>query len=111
MSETRTKTSNFWTPGEGKIVRKLIKKLIGEGGLVSVYDGGETTVVRSGSVREVIKALATTGEDHLNVYGADGKWLGWFLLVYGNADDGEEVIANYTANEFCEKIYGEVQPS
>ena len=98
--------SQYATAGEARTARKLIRAALAEGWTVSVNDGEETTVSRSSREREILDAMATTGEDIITIHlPARGKSGGSFYLVYGNDETGEELIADHTDNENCERLY------
>lgn len=108
MTTTQNDLSRFATPGEARVARKLVRAALRDGWLISVNDGYETTVSRSRKPREIFDALCSTGEDVLTIHRTDDGGLrrgGFFYLVYGNAENGEELISDYTANETCERIY------
>jgi len=95
--------SQYATAGEGRAARKLIRAALAQGYAVSVNDGEETTVRRSKREREIIDALCTTGEDYVILHLPDsGERAGSFYLVYGNDDDGSELIADHTDNATCD---------
>lgn len=98
--------NRYATTGEARVARKLIRAALAEGWSVSVNDGYETTVTRSTREREILDAMCSTGEDivtiHLPVSGKSG---GSFVLIYGNDESGEELIADHTDNENCERLY------
>ena len=104
MSTAVTRPMEHATPGERRVARALVRLLLEADCVISVDDGGEFTVKRSRSLRQITDALATTGEDTLVVRDADGKRRGVILLVWGNDETGEELIADYTANHFLDCI-------
>ena len=98
--------SKYATAGEARAARKLVKAALAAGYCVSVSDGEEWTVKKSTNASEIIDALCTTGEDILRLRDpADGAAIGSFLLVYGNDDDGSELLADYTDNNVCNALY------
>ena len=97
----------YATAGEAQAARILVHVALRDGYALSVSDGEEWTVERSRSEPEILDALATTGGDVVRLW-KDGRTLGWFYLVYGNADDGSELIADYTDNPICTEIWEEV---
>jgi hypothetical protein len=101
---TITRPMEHATPGERRVARALVRMLLEADCAVSVDDGGEFTVKRSRSFRQITNALATTGEDTLWVRDFDGRRLGFILLVWGNNETGEELIADYTASHFLDCI-------
>lgn len=97
--------SQYATAGEARAARKLVKAALARELSVSVNDGEETTVRRSRKYSEIIDALATTGEDYLILYAPTGDRVGTFYLIYGNDDDGSELIADHTDNIVCNSMY------
>lgn len=98
-------TLEYLTTGEAKIARRLISEIMAEGYSVSVYDGEETTLKRSRKFSQILAAMGTTGSDVILARDKAGECVARFLLVYGNADDGSELIADYSANDIAENIY------
>ena len=98
----------YTSQGERHIARKLVAAILKRGGVISVNDGAEWTVRRSPEPRKILEVLATTGEDTIQWYAADGMCVATFLLVWGNDDDGSELIADHTANDDAEDVYSEV---
>jgi hypothetical protein len=101
----------YASPGEAAVARRLVAAILSGGNSISVYDGEEHPVKRSANAAEIEAALAQTGEEWINAYAPDGNRLGGFMLVWGNAEDGEELIADHTDNRYCQDInaavYGE----
>ena len=97
--------TQYATAGEGRVARRLVTAALAAGYSVSVNDGVETTVHRSTRAREIIDALATTGEDVLIIRDAAGARVGALWLIYGNDPSGEELIADYTDNDACNALY------
>jgi hypothetical protein len=103
----------YTTAGERKVVRRLVRAALAAGYTISVDDGEEMTVKRASKLKTIEDALATTGEDMLQLYAADpSKTVGWhgagrFYLVWGNADDGSELIADHSANDLCEGLWAQ----
>jgi hypothetical protein len=77
--------------------------------MVSINDGEEWTVTLSTDRKEILPALATTGEDIIRLY-KDGERAGSIWLVYGNAEDGSELIADHSDNDACHSICWELYP-
>lgn len=98
----------YATAGERHYARKLVRNLISRGLYLSVCDGEEWTVVRSRKEDEILGALCTTGIDEIIASDAAGVRLGWFCLVWGNAAEGDELIADHSANTLCETVWSEV---
>ena len=97
--------SKYAQPGEARVARRLIRAALAEGFTISVNDGYETTVTRATSERKIFDAMCTTGEDVITIHmPVSGKACGNFWLIYGNDESGEELIADHTDNEHCEKL-------
>ena len=98
--------SQYATAGEARVARKLVKLALKNLYKVSVNDGEETTVRRSTNEKEIIDALATTDHDTVIIHEPlTGQRIGSFLLIYGNAEDGSELIADYTDNKDCDALF------
>lgn len=94
------------TAGERRVINALVTHILSGENLISVCDGEEWTVKRSTNKREILDALATTDNDVIRVRcPLTGDVRGSFNLIYGNAEDGCEVIADHTANEYCDFAY------
>ena len=104
-TSTASSFSQYTTRGERKVATKLVRAALAAGYSISVHDGEEWTVSRATRAYDVLDALATTGEDTLQLYDADQHGAGCLYLVWGNADDGSELIADHTANNLCEDLW------
>jgi len=98
-------TLEYLTVGESKIARKLVNAILARGLTISVYDGGETTLARSKDKRAILAAMGTTGCDTLTARNDSGARVASFMLVYGNAEDGSELIADHSAGDIALDIY------
>lgn len=92
--------TEYATPAEARVARKLVREALRRGYTVSVKDSfegdGEWVVRRSTSIREICGALATTGGDILRFRRADRpEWYMSFVLIWGNDPDGSELIADH----------------
>lgn len=95
----------YATPGEARVARRLVRAALAEGWTISVNDGEETTVTRSTRERKIFDAMCTTGEDVVTIHlPISGKPSGTFWLIYGNAEDGSELICDHTDNENCDRL-------
>lgn len=87
---------------ERQIVERVVDNLLGAGFWLAVNDQGGDDDIRPEvptAVRELIfKELMETDDDFLAVYSTPGEPLpmGWVRFVYAN--DGWEVINDYTTN-------------
>lgn len=97
---------------EGKIAAALIDALLAEGAVLHLNDdshgNGEWTINGSTNKAEVIEAMFTTDGDLLEAHDANGEGLGWFMFIYGN--DGWDVISDYSANEFSDRMMEIIRP-
>ena len=89
---------------ERKICRKACQAFLAAGYLLGVNDGEETTIIRSSSLTDIMRALSTTDEDYLLIFdparkASDGgaARVGYIYFVYGNS--GYDVISDYSAKE------------
>jgi len=92
------------TAGERSVASRLVRAALDAGYSISVNDGEEWTVKRALKAKPVLEALATTGEDVLRIRDEEGTPYGSFYLVWGNADDGSELIADHTDNDACNAL-------
>jgi hypothetical protein len=91
----------YATKGEAAVARNLVKIALDAGYTISVFDGGEWTVKHSSAPKTIIDALATADEDFLRIRNKAGESCGWFSLIWGNADDGSELISDHADNDAC----------
>ena len=84
-------------PTEKTVAAKLVAAAISSGYCLSVNDGEVWTVKKSTDKAAILAALETTGEDTLRIRdNATGERIGDVFLVWGNAPNGEELIADHT---------------
>lgn len=105
-----TDLERFATKDEVAVVKRLVRIILERGYMVSINDGEDWTVNLSTDRNEILSALGTTGEDIIRLY-KNGERAGSIWLVFGNADDGSELIADHSDNEACHSIYAEVYPN
>jgi hypothetical protein len=80
---------------EQTAARWLVKRCLSDGYTLSVHDGEEWACIRSTDFAAVWDALGNTGSDILRLR-KGGEHVGSFSLVWGNAPDASELIADYT---------------
>jgi hypothetical protein len=107
--------TEYSTPAEARVARKLVREALRRGYTVSVNDSldgdGEWVVRRSTSIRDICSALATTGGDILRFRRTDRpeSYIS-FVLVWGNDPDGSELIADHTdapeADDLVRSVFG-----
>ena len=83
-------------PTEKTVAAKLVAAAIASGYSLSVNDGEAWTVKRSTNKAAILAALETTGEDILRVRDDAIYMVGDISLIWGNAPDGSELVADYT---------------
>lgn len=103
METNMMKAMKYATHGEQAHARALVRWLLSRNLSVSVYDGGDWTVIRGTDLRAILMALATTDCDELIASDSAGARKGWFQLIWGNDPDGSELVADCSANELCEE--------
>jgi len=84
---------------EQGVVMSIVTHAIESGLSVSLNNGGDDDEIRN-SVRvdAVMAEVGACDEETLTFRDADGKFVGSVFLVYGNADDGSEVVADYSTS-------------
>jgi hypothetical protein len=100
---------DYTTSGERGVATRLVRAALHAGYTVSVYDGEEYTVKRSRRERQILAALATTGEDALVIRDSAGERLGVLSLIWGNDETGEELIADHSDNDAMDALYNAAQ--
>ena len=85
----------------------IVRKELGEGAQFRFGSAGEWDTELTSVCEEVMEAAGACDEQVLVVYNPAGERLGSFFLVWGNDPSGEELLANHTANEFCERVWEE----
>ncbi len=86
----------------------LVTECLKGGNTLSVYDGEEWCLKYSTNKLDVLKALSSTGEDNLRVSSPDGTRLGSFYLIYHNGSTPMELIADHSANDYCEGVWNAI---
>lgn len=92
------------TAGEAKVARTLIDVILGSGYLVSVFDGEEWVVKFEEDKDTILAALASTEEDVIGVRTRQHGRVGHINLIWGNAEDGSELIADHTSNDAIDDV-------
>jgi hypothetical protein len=87
---------------ERAILRRVIIDALKAGYELSVDDGGdELAIERSTNAKAVLAALMNTDDDRLilerRIVGVEREH-GWVRFIYGNGNDGCDVICDYTVN-------------
>ena len=100
---------DYTTPGERGTATRLVRAALRAGYTVSVYDEEEWTVKRSGSEAVILPELAST-ETNTLLFRRNGETVGSMLLIWGNDETGEELIADYTDNDAMQALANAAQP-
>ena len=80
---------------EKRIASAVIRSGLNAGYAITVNDGEGMPVKRSADHDEILAAMFSVDEEHLE-FSKDGKRVGWVFFVYGN--DGWDVICDHTVN-------------
>jgi hypothetical protein len=106
------------TNGEKRIARKLLSAIFNRGLDVDIHDDpticNATLAVERAKGKQLaatLRKMNSTGDDVVVVRDSYGVLLGWFRLIYGNDEDGAELIQDYSGNTLCESIFDEVIPA
>ena len=83
---------------------RIVDRALAKGYLVSVFDGGETTVRRSNDRGTIMEALQSTDDDTLIMHKPDGKKVGVIWLVWGNSPD--EIVCDCSDNPEIDALVG-----
>lgn len=97
------------TAGEAMVTRALVNEILHRGYKIKVYDGEEWVTKPTADRKVILEALCSTGEDRIFVCSPeDNSFCCCFLLIWGNASDGSELLADWTdnglANNFVKNI-------
>lgn len=95
-----TEYSKYLPENERPVVTALLTALIDSGQTITINDG-EEDLITSDKLTELRPELAGTGEDYITFDG------GFFWLIYNNGSEQDPmiVIADYSANDFCDDIW------
>ena len=98
-----TAYSQYVPEHERPVITALLKALLDAGKTVTINDG-EEDIVTSDKLTELRPELGGTGEDYITGEGFT------FYLIYNNGSEGDPmiVICDYSANEFCDNIWNEL---
>ena len=90
---------------EISIAKKLVNRILADGHTITVNDGEAVVVTQSTTASEIIKSLQTSEYDSLWLHDADGKYIGSFVLIWGNDED---LISDYSYIEETREYMDEV---
>lgn len=104
-----TEILKWASKGEAAVARALVSEILAQDCKVRVHDGEEWATTITNDEQKILEALCSTGGDVLCVYqGKDKVYHGSYALIYGNADDGSELIADWTCDELLDKIINNI---
>lgn len=103
-TNTESSLDKYATAGEAKVARALVTAILAKGHSIDLNDGEEWTLEGCKDAAQIEDALATTGYDTIRATDAYGVVYGSFYLVYGNEEDGSELIADCTDNDYCAEL-------
>ena len=113
---------------ERKIVLSILSYALDKGLSVSVNDGDglfiwnsegflnvksmekhmekrkEDTLDYSTDINEIFEALDTTGDDYIFFHDADKKSLGYYWFIYGNGNEGLDVVSDSSMTNLIDEI-------
>lgn len=96
----------YAAPGEERTARKLVQYILDHGGTITIHDGCAWVLPPpAATVETILPLLASTGEDSIHWNDKDGKTVAVFLLLWWNAPDGSELIADYSANPLADAAW------
>ena len=98
------------TTNELAVFNRLISAALAKGFFVSVFDGEEWAEKRSAD-KAAIRAAATA-VDMCELVIRDmenNRKIGWVSIIWGNAPDGSELIADYTVSPEMEDLVKTVE--
>jgi len=104
-TSTASSFQQYASAGERTVARKLVRAILAAGYSISVNDGMKWTVKNATRCYPVLDALCTTGEDTLRLCDHNDDPVASFYLIWGNEENGECLISDFTANDLCEGLW------
>lgn len=83
---------------------KMIKAILADGHMISVWDGEAWAIKKSQSYKAIIDAIQSVDVAEIRIRDKDNNNLGWAMIV--NGLDGEEEIADFTDCPYLNKLMG-----
>jgi hypothetical protein len=93
------------TKGEIEVARWLLEQIIGNGYYVTIHSEETKTPDALDNIDEIMDHFAETEYDYVHIVDVNGVDHGWFLLVWGNETNGEELIADFSDNTLCQIVF------
>ena len=99
-------------PGEARAASLLIRAALAAGFILSIdaEDGGPVRVSNAHGQKglDIFRDQLGAVDEQVIRVGDGTQSRGWFLLVWGNAPDGSELLADYSDNPTCAALYDEL---
>lgn len=86
---------------ETKIIRAIATKVVENNYTISVFDGEEYPVKKSGNVEDIMSAVGATDETTFRIRNEGGETIGFIYFVHGN---GEDVVSDWSDAPEIESI-------
>lgn len=100
MARPTTETATF---------RRFVTAALESGLAISVHDGEEWAVKRSSDKTAIFEAANAVDQCELILRDGEGTKRGWALIVWGNAPDGSELIADYSVTPEMETLVNSLE--
>lgn len=97
---------------EATEARRFVEIILGKGyDITHLYTGDGMVTHRSRDADAICANLGDTEADTLVIrVPGEADRAGVFWLIWGNAEDGSELVADYTCNDACNAIWNELHP-
>lgn len=84
-----------YTVGQREAADQLITRLLAASITISVYDGEAWAIKRSTDKAAILDAIGNIDQDVLKLRFPHTEETGTITLVWGNADDGSDLVSDY----------------
>ena len=91
--------------GEIVAAARIVQIALDEGYSITVHDGEEIALRKSRDDKAILSAMGETDSDTLHLYEPSGVRIGAFALIYGNAPNGTELVADHTDNATMDAMW------
>lgn len=89
-------------PTERDIIDRVVRKVLSDGFLVSVFDGQAHAIRRSSDYEAITSNIAQTDVTSLNVFDHERTLVGSMIFIHGNDED---VIHDHTDKPYFEELF------
>ena len=94
-----------YSKGQRDKAARIVDKALAQGLTLSVSDGAGGWEVKVSRDRgDILAAIGEMDMDTIRFRDDAGSYIGTVFLVWGNADDGSELAADYTDNEAMQEL-------